>query len=1206
MSSAEGPDRIKRTKFAHSVVLGENLDRHTAAVLDSRMAGVGTREISSLYYHTLKVKTSEAEQKKYGRNIGRAKHLMFLLDEDRMTLSEMRKAARASRDEDYMSSKEHKMRTDYIEKSDNQKEIKAILLELGLTEMLLFGDWKVNREGGERPQTESLMPTGELGNEILAEARTLRRAIMEELKPVVVAKAKRIGELINLPDSVPSAVAIALRELKKTEAASNLNPSISGKSDIAVEASASRDISDSMGIVPFNQVESLILQFHHENGLLMDTAPIVEGKLAALDLGCGNGVTGEWLRRDPTDPFGNQRQLVNYWAEIGFADKIYWTLENLMYRLIREEHRNDPAILEFVEVVSMLLIRKINNLKRFPPKHPSKDDKKYNETVLLLPTNPNVIRVILPHLGDYIPTLKKLKKIKADGEFEADSEYQISPACRALIQDYFDGPELFRAVCEQSNEIFEPSQSGKKRETRAFLQTYFRDESVEHSDKIERLIRSNQEEFDSLKQEYGRTTEEMKSLTQRRDTPASQPADATERETLESQIAKLIERRKALKGRERELIKVKQELAEQRTDLAGEITIYPHNVILGDFADFKKTMPDVPTFDWVRSCRASSHADDKQYADLIEECAYLLKPGGIITEDGKRESYTRFERVEQLQALQRKLGGEYRVNLIAKPNGPSAVLIERAVVRKDGETVFFSEQKGRQFLRDDVQLVPVDMFAARWPEMVVRNILIERFRSLFISSVIRDCGSEEAKGRIYRGRMEFSNLHHPLDEQLREHLFKNDEWNNNIRNKSPGDPEYDDYIEKVWGVVSSEILKVRRRIETVAKGAMLVRREDDVIRTFPPKFLIDREASPAILERRSHKIRALPRNIDIPDLSDAKLERERQSLVTTLTEIAKLTGKPPLRLHLYDCFTDPAMLDTILTLLGAHDDPQKTALFQTVNVKIEGRYDPSRNCEVYNYPQQETGVIDIFGGSTNDAYDDGGKNYIAEFILPWLNQIDRHAPVRGLGICFGSQCILEGLGKLRGFDVKTQRGALQFGPFPVVFDKRHVAVKHLENKACTAVFTRSGYSIPDDNLESRANLRPLAYEGKLDSHGIWVENRELPPVAYSLLDGRVITTQLHLETSLRDSRHLKPLSRYAGRHAAELSKVFGPTLFFGKNPLASPNYLRDGHFGLDAKNIFGEETKWVAKDVGMAFLIPSLLHLANDLLVELRKAMPLA
>ena len=110
------------------------------------------------------------------------------------------------------------------------------------------------------------------------------------------------------------------------------------------------------------------------------------------------------------------------------------------------------------------------------------------------------------------------------------------------------------------------------------------------------------------------------------------------------------------------------------------------------------------------------------------------------------------------------------------------------------------------------------------------------------------------------------------------------------------------------------------------------------------------------------------------------------------------------------------------------------------------------------------------------------------------------------------------------------------------------------------------------------------------------------------MDGRVITTQLHLEASLRDPKHLRPLARYAGRRAQDLSRAFGPSSgpLFAKNPLASPNYLPDGHFGLDARDIFGDKTKWVAKDVGMAFLIPSLLHLANDLLVELRKARPYA
>lgn len=1188
----------RRKVVAKSLMLGKGLDRDTAAVLDSRMAGIGTQAVSNLYYHTLRVKALEVELNLYGKNTGRAQRLMHLLDEDRVALSKLRKAARDSKDGDYMSTVEHTKRIEYLEKSKNQKEIKAILLELGLTEMLLFGDWKVNREGGERPKARSFMPSGETGDEVLKEARVLCRALKGHLKQIVVAKAKRIGELIDLP--APSAVTVALRELDKTEATGS-EISTPRTSDIAVESSVSGDISSSMGIVPFNDVESLILQFYHESGLLVDTAPIVEGKLTALDLGCGNGITAERLRRDATDPFENGRRLVNYWAEIGFADKIYWTLPDLLYNLIREEHKSDPTVLEFADVVSILLIRRINQLKRYPPKVLDK----YDETILSLPTNPNVIRVILPNLEHYIQDFVGLKKFKTDGEFESDSEHVISKSCRALIEDYFEGPGIFRVVNDQAkpgesellDAVFGPNKFAEKRATRAFLKTYFNDEAIEHGDKIEKTIKARQAEILQVGEEYNRTTAEMKSLQERRKVLC----EGDEKDALDLEIAQLIERRKEIKTREKLLISSKEELERDRTDLAGEITIYPHNVVLGDFADFKTVMPDAPAFDWVRSWRASSHADDEQYAELIEACAYRLKPGGIITEDGKRESYTRFERIEQLQALQKKLGGEYRVSLIAKANGPSGVLIERAVVRKNGETVFFSEEKGKQLLRENVQLVPVDMFAARWPEMLVRNEIVRRFRYYFIDSILQDCRPEETRKRTYQGRMQFRDLHAPLDKCLEDNFFNSEEWNEKIKNKVPGDSEYDEYIERIWGAVVSEIFKVRRRVEAVTKGAVLLRSESAVIRTFPLRYQESGGGSMcrAVSYSRSCKVKDLPRNSDIPDLSDAKLEAERRSLVKALSEIRKLTGKPPLRLHLYNCFTDVAMLDTILTLLGAGEDPEKRELFRTTNVKIEGNYDPAAGKKVYSYPEQEDGVIDIFGGSTNDAYDDGGKNYIEGFVMPWLSQIDRGSLVRGLGICFGSQCILEGLGKLRGFDLKTERGALQFGPFPVVFGERHVAVKHLEKRACTAVFTRSGYSIPDDSILSRMNLRPLAFEGKMGENGVWLPDEELPPVAFSLLDGRVMTTQMHLEASITDPRHLRPLSKYAGRHTRGLSEAFGRNLSPFKDPLASPNYLRDHHFSLDAEDIFGKKTKWVTRDIGMAFLIPSLLHLANDLLNEL-------
>lgn len=1096
---------------------------------DSRVAKIGARELSGLFYKHLRLSSSAAEMAIHGKGIGKSERLMRLAEDEKLKLSRMRAQASEagktgeSTEDGYMTESAYQARTDYISTSKNQREIKALLLELGLAEMLLLGDWKVNREGSEKAKIKS-----PIKNESNVD-----------------------------------------RDTKPT--------------DIAVSASLSDDIASSLGIVSFPEIEKLILQFHNENGLLATTAPIKQGKLAALDLGCGNGVTGERLRRDPTDPFQNGRRLLNYWIEIGFADKIYWTLSDFIYGLLRDEHKNDPAILEFIEVVSRLLILRINNIKRHPPKQLNK----YDKTILELATNPNIIRVILPNLEHYIRKFKDLKRIRADGEFELDSEHVLSLPCEALIKEFFEGPELFRGLGGEKDE---------KQAARAFLNTYFREEAIEHEDKVERDLNDNAERINRLEERYLATTEEIRPISQKmtvlkREERASAKAELAD---LNVRFTDLVKQREAIKAEKKALTDEKEELEKRRaTDLAGEITMYLHNVILGDFAEFKNIIPQSPTFDWVRSWRASSHANDTQYAELMYECANRLKPGGIITEDGKRESYTRFERIQELRDLQDNLGYEYQVSLIAKSKGPVGVLIERAVKNRYGELVFFSEQKGQQLMREGASLIPVDEFATRWPEMEVRNQIIGRLKGLFIDSALKDCAPEEIRTRTHHGRMQFRHLHRAVDACLE---------------KNPND------VEKIWEDICREIDAVRRRISLVAKGATLLQGDRAVVQTFSPRPIAKIQENNIVAESRDWKAQSLPRNLDVPDLSDPKLEQERASLVTTLTEIAKLTNGPALRLHLYDCFTDGAMSDTILKLLGADKDPGKKKLLEVVNVNIKGRHDPVNGEKIHNYPTQQDGVIDIFGGSTNDAYDAGGKRYIDEFMVPWLQRIEDGFAVRGLGICFGSQCMLEAMGKVKDFEVKTQRGALQFGPFPVVFGTRHVAVKHLELKACTGVFTRSGYSIPDDSPASKQNLRPLAYEGKMNVNGLWFPNRDLPPVAYSLSKGRAITAQMHLETSLKDPRHTKDMVRYASRHAGDLAKAFGPNIYTdftktsgpniytGVNPLASPNFLRDNHFSLQAQSISGENTNWVAKDIGMAFLIPSLLHLATDLLAELKKS----
>ncbi len=1200
------PQPVETLRPAKSLTLSSR----EATPFDSRIARVGARDLNGLYYKYLRLQSTAAELARHGKGIGRADRLMQLSNDERLTLSKMRAKASAAQesdegdepeDEGYFAESSYFARTDYIRTSEKQREIKAILLELGLTEMLLFGDWKVNREGGEREKIVSPVPAeGERRAEIMREAIGLRNAIDRKDKKAIEAKTNRIAELLGLKDAKASAAAVVLKELNKKNTGDKNDDT--KDLDIAVESTLSDDITRSMGIVSFPEVERLILQFHRDNGLLATTAPIKEGKLAALDLGCGNGVTGERLRRDSTDAFKIGRRLLNYWIEIGFADKIYWTLSDLLYNLLRDEHKNDSTVLEFIEVVSKLLILRINNLKRHPQKQLNKDDK----TILELATNPNVIRMILPNLERYIRRFKDLKIIRADGEFELDSEQVLSAECRGLIHDFFEGPELFRGGVES---IFKPSKTGRKLATRAFLETYFRDEAVEHEDKVEKDIHDKVEEIDKVDKHYDATTEEIKPINQRiialKEALKTQDLDEEERASIKDELAdltvkfnNLIQQRKKIRAQKSDLAKEKEEIEKRRqTNLAGEITIYPHNVILGDFAEFAKIMPDDKTFDWVRSWRASSHANDTQYAELMHECAKRLKPGGIITEDGKRESYTRFERMKQLEELQKNLGNRYRVSLIAKAKGPVGVLIERAIEKSDGEIVFFSDQKGGELMRDDASLIQVDVFAARWPEMAVRNEIIGRLKGLFIDSALQDCAPQDVRTRTYHGRMQFQHLHRAVDNCLEERLFKTEEWER-LKRKNPDDAEFKQSIDRVWKVISKEIEYVRKRINIVANGAILSQGDNATVQAFAPRYPASTRVNEAIAENRTCKAQSLPRNLNVPDLSDTKLEEQRQNLVTTLKEIAQLTDGPSLRLHLYNCFTDPAMLDTVLTLLGANKDPEKRKLLEVVNVKIQGGHYPKS----YDYPTQKHGVIDVFGGSTNDAYDPGGNRYIDEFMVPWLKRIEGGEAVRGLGICFGSQCMIEATGRLKNFDVTTERGALQFGPYPVVFGDRHITLEHLAGKACTGVFTRSGYSVPEDSETSRKYLRPLAHEGKMNENGVWLPDTALPPVAYSLLGGRAVTAQMHLETSLKDPRHIRHLIRHANKHSADLSKVFGPSLFFGDNPLMSPNYLKDHHFSLQAQSISGESTNWVAKDIGMAFLIPSLLHLATALLSELKRS----
>lgn len=1113
-------------------------------------------------------------------------------------------------------------RNAYVAKSEKQIEIKKIMLELGIAEMVTLGDWSVNRE-----------------------------------------------------EAIPS----------------------------------------DMGVVSFEEIETMLLEFYQKNGVIDGPAPLGQNKLIHLDLGCGNGIVGERLRHTEVSPFGEEGgELTDYWSEVGFADRMYFTLNDMLCSCLRDEYRKNEDVLEFINIVARLITRKIYfGRERGKPKSASK--ARIVDELSELPHDPNLIKDILPKLRRYISSLTpRLEKINADVEFPVDQDHFLSEGCKAIIREYVEGNESegpWGVVTNMNEAAWVSDESGRTDYTspvfyeltgyspyeasRLRLEDFWRYEGgmdevvaakslgirtrkgyLRRKDGTE--IEAYVSEPDSVQKRIAlvitdRSEREDRKAFRKDRMAAKRIADAFSREGWEQHTGS------GTKGFLEKYFRTELVGERSEVDLAGLIAFYTHNVVIGDFDEFGEILPKKPMFNLAHAFRSSSHAEDGNYREITAEVAKRLRPGGIIVEEGFSESYTRYDRIKELLAIQESLGPEYRMRFIANNEGPRSVLIERAITKEGGERVFFADCCGERLKLEGHRYVPLEEYSSEWPERAFKNGIVRMLRKKLIERTVIDgtIGEAERWRRVFRGRLRFQGLHDAISEFLEEKVFKDNAWKDEVRELDTDSSRYHDLAYQSLREITEEIEDIKLRLEAV--DAIPLKR-DAHVRVFPRRSLM----STNINKHRSIRATNLPRNhrhnyhecddsdeshedrfdegsldrlqedfpfIDwtlvlglnlglpdpealyelrsreerfreeyearpsrdtevypfrsgdyqeVPGLDDSILGMEREAMVTNLANLRKMTGKPPIVVVEFDdCFTNTMMTDTLRMLIG---EDLFSELVEVQNVKLGSR----------EYPEQREGAIYILGGSLNSVADEGGKAFTEGFSQQLLQDIKGIKAMRAIGVCFGSQSILQALGGVQGRDdFRIEQGALQFGAFPVLFgDADHPALKYIYRRSCSAVMTRGDYSIVPTDAE---DIEPLVTEMLTPTSGGY-----LPPVGYSLLNGKVTTFQFHPEMMLTDDTHLRIAQRYLQRHADELHQEFGrgirPTRFIESEdhprrvvsePVPSPmsfvTRIFEQHFRIDAEDVAtGDRVGWIENDIGPALLVPTLYQYSKDLIYMCR------
>lgn len=214
----------------------------------------------------------------------------------------------------------------------------------------------------------------------------------------------------------------------------------SGRAELLVSGDwrinrGSERLSEKTGLVSLEEQELLLLKFLKNHGLLKE-----DEKLTHFHPGCGNGFILETLRNNPLLFEG--KPVSEYFEQIGLVDKFYFTLPDLLTSLLKPEYQDNPILAEFIEILSVLILRRSHFDERY---NSSRKDEK-TQKIIELPYEINNLRYILKNLRTYFPRIAWIDHLDRDGEFVGSAgEKPISEDCQKLL----------RVFANSSNEIFD-------------------------------------------------------------------------------------------------------------------------------------------------------------------------------------------------------------------------------------------------------------------------------------------------------------------------------------------------------------------------------------------------------------------------------------------------------------------------------------------------------------------------------------------------------------------------------------------------------------------------------------------------------------------------------------------------------------------------------------------------------------------------------
>lgn len=934
------------------------------------------------------------------------------------------------------------------------------------------------------------------------------------------------------------------------------------KGDWSIESSDEK-IRQNLGIRSLENTEILQLNFLHEHGVI-DMAPpeSYQDRLVHIHLGCGNGAIQERLRRSELHPFGEEGRLRDYYVELGYADKIYFLVSSLLQKFVRAELQDNPAVREFIEVLSSLLMRDIyyrQMSKR--PEDLTREAVELDNTMQGVPYNINKLKKVLPRLRQYMD----------DGNARGlGGKGSMPPPHKTEMVKGGSHRGLVELKMARDQRVFYPDGE--------FLHDM---DTRSLSEECRVLIERATANEDKAKAFWGEILDE----------------------------------------------------AFFDEDLSEYADLRYYDLVLGRFEELHRVFQEGgQLFALAHSNKGFSHLDEKDYATAIIAVTARLINGGMLIDNGFRGSSWMDIKLPALVYFEHEIrqagyGNEFKVSIIADAKAGRAVLIERGIKVEGKGFVFFTDEEyyREELLAKGFTLMSTYEYLEKRPEDA-RIGLNRRFFALKVEQAIPDMGRRGREAML----MGLKTMRPKIDAVLEQ---ANDEL---------GQAQMPDAMDTIFE--RPEVARILRRLQNFLANVprdeyrklsppgeegsddrpsstlvevvdpddleILKRKIVSTIPTIPERYRIPDVRMTWADEKREFRVENLPRNKMVPSLD--LLEEKQRSLQERLWRITSsmrgylsrkptmspATYKPISLIEFKECFTNRPMRKLMRDVLGGEGAVEYMDVYE---VDLQKDFDPD------SVPDLSDFQIMIFGGSLSDTEDEHAQTFIQKYFLPLMQRIRGGAPVFAFGTCFSHQGILEAFGRMHGMGVQfaTVGGAIQFGGFPIrvptqlvyeddgIRESHNRAFKYMrlkENNHQVAVtFTRSGYTYVD-GYEKLDDISAIAF----DITGRNEQSSRIPPVAFDLFHGKVITAQFHPEEMLSQERHRQELREtlnlYAPsmqmkripRHDRDSSSTYPPYTFY-------PNV------DLEYRNALGSVRPWIVNDIGHSFMMGVLDNFTIDM-----------